>query len=113
MYYCYQRKWNIKKYSDMMTDQLNYSVRSQRIEDSILFNKHIYFLDKILPNRNMTSKRRRIDVDVTSYCRPCDVITSHRIQYDVTAMLCARWVKFHKEEICLFFCNFVKENMKM
>ena len=31
-----QRKWNIKKYSDMLTDQLNYSLRSQRIEDSFI-----------------------------------------------------------------------------
>ena len=43
-----------KKYSDMMADQLNYSVRSHRgFKDSfILLNT--YFLDKILPSRNMT-----------------------------------------------------------
>ena len=49
----------------------------------ILLNTH--FFDKILSNRNVTSKWRRIDVDVMSYCRPCDVITSRRLQYDIIA----------------------------
>ena len=42
------------KYWDMMTDQLDYSVRSQGIEDCfILLNA--YFLNKILPCSHMGS----------------------------------------------------------
>ena len=67
---------NYKKYSDMMTDQSNYSVRSQDIEDSFIFILlNINFLDKILSSRNMTSKWRRIDVDATS-SPPIDVNTT-------------------------------------
>ena len=32
------------------------------------------------------------DVEMTLYRRRCDVITSHRRQYDIISTLCARWV---------------------